>query len=119
VIEKITSLHDLNGNPIISLVDQLKRFGEHYQLLASDVTKHSLDKSYLKNVLGPPPENSSIWNINSPITMSEIQETVLSMKINKAPGPDGIPIEFFKAFFYKSNSLSNNPNSQTQNDFFI
>ena len=65
-------------------------------------------------MLGPPPENSSTWNINSPITMSDIQETVLSMKNNKSPGPDGIPIEFFKAFFYEPN---NNSNSQTQNDF--
>ena len=110
-------IYDLNGNPLVSPVDQLKRFGEHYQLLASDVTKHSLDKSYWENVLGPPPENSTTWNINSPITMSEIQETVLSMENNKAPGKDGIPIEFFKAFFYKPNNSSNNPNSQTQNDF--
>ena len=57
-------IYDLNGNPLVSPVDQLKRFGEHYQLLASDVTKHSLDKSYWENVLDPPPENSTTWNIN-------------------------------------------------------
>lgn len=32
------------------------------------------------------------------IIMSEIQETVISIKSNKAPGPDGISIEFLKHF---------------------
>jgi len=39
--------------------------------------------------------------------MEEIQNTVLDMKNNKAPGPDGIPIEFFKAFFSIIKQLTN------------
>jgi len=31
--------------------------------------------------------------------MDEIQKAVRSMQCNKAPGPDGLPIEFYKAFF--------------------
>ncbi|VDN26439.1 unnamed protein product [Cylicostephanus goldi] len=31
--------------------------------------------------------------------MDEIQKVVRSMQCNKAPGPDGLPIEFYKAFF--------------------
>ena len=79
--------------------------------------KHSLDKEYWEKVLGPPPENSTIWNINDPITLPEIQETILSMKNNKAPGPDGIPVEFFKAFFKPSNTSNNDQNSQVANDY--
>jgi len=31
--------------------------------------------------------------------MDKIQKAVRSMQCNKAPGPDGLPIEFYKAFF--------------------
>ena len=76
----------------------MNRFAEHYKELASDVTSHSLNEDYWKNVLGSSQVSSNSWNINHPITMSEIESTVRDMKNNKAPGPDGIPTEFFKAF---------------------
>ena len=38
------------------------------------------------------------------------------MKNNKAPEPDGIPIEFFKAFFSKSD-LSDNQNDSSDDHY--
>jgi len=39
--------------------------------------------------------------------MKEIQNTVLDLKNNKAPGPDSIPIKFSKAFFSESDLFDN------------
>jgi len=48
------------------------------------------------------------WNINDPISIIKIKNVIQSMKNNKAPGPDGLPIEFYKAFF-------NNPEFEKMN----
>lgn len=37
--------------------------------------------------------------MDSPITSLEIREMIKSVKLNKAPGPDSYPIEFYKCFF--------------------
>jgi len=44
--------------------------------------------------------NSIIWDINDSISIQEIRSAIFSLNNNKAPGPDGITIEFFfKALF--------------------
>jgi len=53
---------------------------------------NSLDNEYWVCLFGTNPNNNPTWDINDSITMEEIQNTVLDMKNNKAPGPDGIPI---------------------------
>jgi len=93
-----SSVKDINGNFLYSDSDQLSRWTEHYELLASDVNGHSLDKNFRDNALSNYPKSNLDWDINYPITLSEIQDTVLSMNNNKAPGPDGIPTEFYKTF---------------------
>ena len=80
---------------ITSPNDHLARWAEHYKDLASDVTGHSLNSNYWAAVFRNNHRYTQTWNINDPITISEIRNTVLSMKNNKAPGLDGIPIEFF------------------------
>ena len=89
-----------SGQDLFSLPDQLQRWAEHYMNLASDSTGHSLNRYYWNAIFSN--ANSTTWNINNPISISEIKDTVLSMKNNKAPGPDGIPIEFYKALFCDS-----------------
>jgi len=54
----------------------LNRFAKHYSELAFDVTEHSLDNEYWVNLFGINPNNNPTWDINDPITMEEIQNTV-------------------------------------------
>jgi hypothetical protein len=35
----------------------------------------------------------------TPFSIKEIKEVVFSMEHNRAPGPDGFPIEFFQRFW--------------------
>ncbi|KAG4084214.1 hypothetical protein H8356DRAFT_1330189 [Neocallimastix lanati (nom. inval.)] len=55
---------------------------------------------YLESI----PNHNPTWDINDPIAMEEIQNMVLDMKNNKAPGPD--------AFFSESN-LSHNQDASS------
>ena len=89
----------------------MNRFAEHYNELVSDATQQSLDNEYWVNLFGTNPNNNPTWNINDPVTMEEIRNIVLDMKNNKAPGPDGIPINFFKAFLSKSDLSDNQDDS--------
>eukprot|EP00833_Pecoramyces_ruminatium_P002775 jgi/Orpsp1_1/1176807/evm.model.c7180000059111.1 len=86
----------------------LEQFTQYHKLykiikkiknLASDSSGHSLNSDYWANVFRNNHRNPTTWNINESISYSDIRNTVLSMKSNKAPGPDGIPIEFYKALF--------------------
>jgi len=105
-------LKSSDGRYLFSNEDKLQRFAEHYEILASDVTGHSRDDIFWENRFASLPFNPE-WDINGPITISEIYETVSSMKNNKAPGPDGIPTEFFKAFFTNFSSDDDQTNNQS------
>ena len=104
-------IKDKEGNALVSLDDQLHRVAEHYKDLASDVTGHSLNEKFWNESFDISSSSSDTWDINQPISLKEIELAVLSMKNNKAPGPDGIPNEFFKAFFEPRSNTSNNSNT--------
>ena len=105
------------GNTIGSTATRAVGWTSDYKELASDSTNHSLDEDYWKKTLDNTSISSETWDINQPISMSEIESAVLSMKNNKAPGPDGIPTEFFKAFFKPKDSSSSQTDSDTENTY--
>ena len=94
-----TVIKSKDGIDITSPEKQLERWAEHYKTLAADNTGHSLDSKYWADIFRNNHRNPKTWNINDSISLDEIRNTILSMKNNKAPGPDGIPIEFYKAIF--------------------
>ena len=68
-------IKDKEGNVIVSQEDQLNRFAEHYEELASDITGHSLNENYWKRILNNSSSPQESWDINQPISMSEIHST--------------------------------------------
>lgn len=64
--------------------------------------------NFYKQLFGPPPENDFTLNLEGiamlseaekerlirPIEMEELKKVVFGMENNKAPGPDGFPVEF-------------------------
>jgi len=58
-----------------------------------------LDNKYWVSLFGTNPNNNLTWDINDSITMEEIQNTVLEMKNNKAPGPMVFRLNFLKPSF--------------------
>ena len=40
-----------------------------------------------------------------PFTLQEIEDTIMEMKSNSAPGPDGIPVMFYKEFLSRVKPL--------------
>ena len=97
---------DSDGNLVFSTEDQLKVWYNHYKNLASDFTHRSLYKPFWSNPAWKsflPIRKHKTWNINQEISREEIQKAILSIPNFKASGPDGIPIEFYKAIVYKDN----------------
>ena len=55
--------------------------------------------NYLDNVLTPKLSNRTKDVCDGVITMTELEKAVQELKNNKAPGPDGLPGQFYKIFW--------------------
>jgi len=88
-----------NSQYLFSPKDHLNRWDEHYRDLASDSPEYKLNNKYWISIIHNNQSSPITWKINKFIFYFVIRNTVLSMKGNKVPGLDGIPIEFYKALF--------------------
>jgi hypothetical protein len=89
-----------NGNSKVEGHDNLKRFiTEFYKGLFGKLEENSftLDESFNQDI----PQVSSQENslLTTDFSETEIKETIFSMNHNKAPGPDGFPVEFYQQFW--------------------
>lgn len=53
-------------------------------------------RAYLEDVLDYRCSNADAALLVAPVTADEIKDALFSMSANKAPGPDGFPMEFYK-----------------------
>ena len=71
---------------------------EFYQSLYTDESPCEESQDIMLGCLKNRLSNEECSNINSPIRLSEVLEAIKQAKTCKAPGHDGIPIEFYKKF---------------------
>jgi len=98
-------IRNKNGDLVTTIPEQLDVWHDYYEDLSSDPSGHSLYKPYWSN-----PANKELydykknkeWDINQDISIDEIVSAIESTPNFKASGPDDIPIELFKALFYRN-----------------
>ena len=54
------------------------------------------------NVIDDKPQLQAAENdvLSAPFTKKEVHQAITQMKLNKAPGPDGFPAEFYKKWWH-------------------
>jgi exonuclease III len=80
--------------------DNLKVYiSEFYKKLFGPPTQSnvSLSENFLQDI----PQVSEVENelLTAPFTEKEVHDAIFQMELNKAPGPDGFPAEFFQTFW--------------------
>jgi len=103
--KNIKLLIDNDGNELHNPSDILKEEVKYYQNLYASSTKHltepeasNLYELFIDGLRIPNLEGSDIDLI---FKEDDLYEIILSFACSKSPGSDGLPIEFYKKFWYK------------------
>uniref|UniRef100_A0A669D815 Reverse transcriptase domain-containing protein n=1 Tax=Oreochromis niloticus TaxID=8128 RepID=A0A669D815_ORENI len=97
----ICAVQDSSGNTIYDPKQINNIFRDFYKTLYSpqiNPSKKEIDQ-FLDNITLPKLLDTQAMALDSPLTPGELQEALISMPNNKAPGPDGFPAEFYKEFW--------------------
>ena len=79
---------------------------KYYSTLSEDVTGHSRDDSYWRNILNPANDASEVSSVSDDVGIVELQSALRTMGKGRAPGRSGIPVEFYAAVLTKGGSES-------------
>ena len=82
--EKMGSIKDRNGRDLTEEEDIKKRWQEY------------TEKCYIKDLHDPDNHNGVITNLEPDILECEVKWALESIRMNKASGGDGIPVELFQ-----------------------
>lgn len=99
--QAIPIIKDRAGNRVHDIKDISDSFLKFYeQLYTSEIDSHSeaLMHQFLSSVNRPQASEAQTELLNRPVTRKEIIDAIRDLQNNKAPGPDGLTPEFYKAF---------------------
>ena len=83
----------ISGELLTDLQSISQAWETHYRNLASDSTGHSRDPEWWRG-WHQLPERRHLTELDGPINRAELVSSLKRMKRHKAPGEDGIPVEF-------------------------
>ena len=99
--KSVRRLQRQDGSITADEKDILKMQAEFYEALYSE--KHTKTKDEMRDYLGsietPKLSQIEMEECEGPLRLEECRESLKSFKLNKAPGNDGLPIEFYKQFW--------------------
>ena len=61
-------------------------------------TDNTKMNKFLQNLSNPVIDTNTAKQLDCPLSLEEVSNAIKAMQSNKAPVPDGFPIEFFKTF---------------------
>lgn len=96
----IAEVRDSTGNTTsdqMAINNQFKSFYE--ELYSATATDNSNSVEFFQSIQLPKLSAEDTSSLEGDISEAEINQAIKSMKVGKAPGPDGFPIEFYKAFY--------------------
>ena len=103
----ILRLNDRNGRLISNEHEILKHINEFYQHLYKAPNPNTFDsQTYLSEIEEAIPKvnTEQYEQLEAEISENELSRAVFELKNQKAPGVDGIPIDFYKIFWAKLKS---------------
>jgi hypothetical protein len=97
--QQIFSLEDEDGACIADEEELKTHITSYYKNLFGkpDITSIDLDESFIQDISQVSDTENEILTAN--FTIDEVKKVVFSLEHNKAPGPDGFPVEFYQAFW--------------------
>lgn len=84
-----------------SINKQFQEFYKNVPVYESEAGDDNLITEFFDNSQMPSLDQDDVSSHEEPLTQAEIERAIKTSKSGKSPGPDGYPIEFYKAFSVK------------------
>ena len=95
----LSLLHDSSGAPFLDASLRHRHVCDHFNsLFSSPSFDSSACDAFLSSLSLPSLSPTDIALLQAPISLPELETTIRSMPPRKAPGPDGIPYEWYQTF---------------------